>query len=102
MKKRPMTDQRKTSIAQRYDRPKDSLLSFDDPLKILRVDFTLREITVLTGLSLKTLQRQSRAYNINAHTHQQLCHVAQQYLSNLPTTEITQGLQAQVQDWLND
>ena len=102
MKKRPMTDQRKTSIVQQFDRPKGSLLSFDDPLKILRVDFTLREITVLTGLSLKTLQRQSRAYNINAHTHQQLCHVAQRYLSNLPQTDIVQKLQAQLKEWLND
>lgn len=102
MKKRPMTEERKTSIAQRYDRPKDSLLSFDDPLKILRADFTLRELSVLTGLSLKTLQRQARSYNINAHTHKQLCRTAQKYLSNIPQTELVGMLQARIKEWLND
>ena len=92
MKRRPTTEERKTSIKQRFDNASGSLLSFENPLHILAADFTLNELHIITGLSLKTLQRQRKKYNMSGYSHIHLQAFADVYLRTLPATRITRLL----------
>ena len=87
--KAPMTLETKTSIRQRYDKPSASLLSFANPLHILRVDFTLRELSVITGLSERSLARHSTNYSFNSPTHRHLVMFADDYLRQLTPSRVT-------------
>ena len=101
MKRRPVTEQTKSTIAQRHSERKRSCLNCETPLDILRADWKLREIAILTGFSLKTIQRQARAYNVRGHTHKHLCHIALEHLETIePRTERIKELHARVLSWL--
>lgn len=92
MKRRPTTEERKTSIKQRFDSASGSLLTFENPLHILAADFTLNELHIITGISLKTLQRQRKKYNMSGYSHTHLQGFADVYLRSLPTSRITRLL----------
>lgn len=100
MKRKTLKDQTKTSILQRYDAPSNSYLTFENPLHILLADFNPTEISVITGLSLKTIQRQRRHYNIRGYSHATLAQAAHGYLSNLPQTDVISLLIKRVEQWL--
>lgn len=74
-------------------------MAFENPLQVLRVDFTLREISAITGLSARTVARHSTNYSFNSTAHKVLCMFAEDYLHKLPTNEITKHLRVQVIRW---
>lgn len=49
----------------------------------MRVDFTLREISVITGLSLRTLSRHSTNYSFKSTSHKVLASFALDYVVNV-------------------
>jgi hypothetical protein len=92
MKKRPTTEEQRISIVQRYDKPNASCLNFANPLHILMADFTARELSIITGVSQKTIQRQRKAYNFNGTSHKHFVAFADAYLQQLPKTRVTRLL----------
>ena len=103
MKRRPVTEETKASIEQRLIKPGRSMLNCENPIDILRAEFSLREIAILTGFSLKTIQRQKRAYNTRGHTHKTLCLFAMDYLASVsPRTELIKELHERVKGWYDD
>lgn len=97
--KKPLTPETLTTIRQRYDNPSGSLMSFENPLQVLRVDFTLREISAITAISLRTVMRHSANYSFKSTSHKVFCMFAEDYLHKLPTNEITKHLRVQVIRW---
>lgn len=77
-------------------------MAFENPLQVLRVDFTLREISAITGLSPRTVARHSTNYSFKSAAHKQFCIFAEEYLHKLPTNEVTKHLRVQVIRWYND
>lgn len=107
MKKRPMTPETKAFIEERANRPQGSLLSLNDPLKILRVDFSIREISVITGLSLRTLSRHNSNYSFKSTSHKVLTSFAMDYLANVAKnpqldSPWVRQLHAQCKEWYDD
>lgn len=97
--KKPLTPETLTTIRQRYDNPSGSLMAFENPLQVLRVDFTLREISAITSLSPRTVARHSTNYSFKSTAHKVFCMFAEDYLHRLPTNEVTVHLRVQVIKW---
>lgn len=97
--KKPLTPETQTTIKQRYASASGSLLNFENPLQVLRVDFTLREIAVITGLSPRTIARHSTNYSFKSMAHYTFCQFAEDYLHQLPTTDVTRHLRTQIIRW---
>ena len=74
-------------------------MAFENPLQVLRVDFTLREISAITNLSLRTVSRHSTNYSFKSTAHKIFCMFAEDYLHKLPTNEITVHLRTKVIRW---
>lgn len=78
-----LTPETQAIIEARAKQPHGSLLGLDNPLKVMRVDFTLREISVITGLSLRTLSRHSTNYSFKSTSHKVLASFALDYVTNV-------------------
>lgn len=81
--KQLLTPETQAIIEARAKLPRGSLLGLDNPLKVMRVDFTLREISVITGLSLRTLSRHSTNYSFKSVSHKVLASFALDYVTNV-------------------